>query len=55
MPYDAPVFRMLQAAGFKPVQQVRKLLYPLRTTVAAHSHDNSLFSKILKLTSSNAE
>jgi urease accessory protein len=56
LPYDAPVFRMLQAAGFEPQLQLRKLLNQLRTTVAAHANPGekgeSLFSKILKLTTS---
>lgn len=54
LPYDAPVFRMLQAAGFEPQLQKRKLLHQLRTTVTAHAHvaekGESFFSKILKLT-----
>jgi urease accessory protein len=54
MPYDAPVFNMLQAAGFDPQREKRKLLHQLRTTVAPHAHTGekraSLFSKILKLT-----
>ena len=54
IPYDPPLFKWLMAAGFAPVRKNRKLLHQLRTTVSAHVHDssNSLFSKILKLTSS---
>ena len=54
IPFDAPLFKWLLAAGFSPVKEIRKLLYPLRTSVAAHGHSEggaSLFSKILKLTS----
>jgi urease accessory protein len=51
VPYEAPLFRLLQTAGFEPLEQVRKLLYPLKTSVAPHSHSSStLFSKILQLT-----
>jgi urease accessory protein len=58
LPYDAPVYRMLQAAGFEPQLGKRKLLYQLRTTVAPHTHPGdgkeSFFSRILKLTTSSA-
>lgn len=52
IPYEAPVFRMLHAAGFDIRKDVRQLLHPLKTSVAAHEHrsSESLFSKILKLT-----
>lgn len=52
MPYDAPTYRLLQASGFAPVIEKRKLLHQLRTTVLPHAHNGSesLFSKILKLT-----
>jgi urease accessory protein len=55
IPYDAPTFRLLQASGFDATIQERKLLNPLKTTVAPHAHtgSESLFSKILKLTTSN--
>ena len=54
IPYDAPVFKWLTVSGFEPVREYRKLLYQVKTTVSAHAHtdnNNSLFSKILKLTS----
>ncbi|WP_121357192.1 urease accessory protein UreE [Flavisolibacter nicotianae] len=54
LPFEAPVYRQLQAAGFEPLTQKRKLLHPLRTTVLPHTHPGenreSFFSKILKLT-----
>lgn len=52
IPYEAPIFRMLQAAGFDVKRDKRKLLQPLKTSVLPHAHQNreSLFSKILKLT-----
>jgi urease accessory protein len=51
VPYEEPLFRVLSAADFAPLREKRKLLQPLKTTVAAHGHNSSLFSKILQLTS----
>ena len=55
IPYEAPLLRVLQASGLKPLIEHRKLLHPLKTTVSPHGHADgkSLFSKILQLTSSN--
>lgn len=52
IPYEAPVLRMLEASGFAPAIEKRKLLHPLRTTVAPHEHGRSggLLSRILQLT-----
>jgi len=53
VPYEAPLLRMLVAGGYDVRQEERKLLYPLKTTVAAHAHSgnsSSLFSKILQFT-----
>jgi urease accessory protein len=54
IPYEAPIYRMLQASGFEPGLEKRKLLYQLRTTVSPHTHHGdrkeSFFAKILKLT-----
>lgn len=52
VPYEAPLFRLLSAAGFKPVVEKRKLLHSIKSSVLPHSHDSggSLFSKILQLT-----
>ena len=54
MPYDAPTYRMLKAAGFTPELKTMKLQNQLKTSIAAHAHagGESLFSKILKLTTS---
>lgn len=54
VPYEAPLFNLLDAAGFSPVKMTRKLLYPLTTSVVPHgrSGNSSLFSKILQLTTS---
>lgn len=57
VPYEAPLFRLLSAAGYEPKQQERKLLNQLKTTVTPHSYvegKQSLFSKILQLTTSSS-
>lgn len=56
IPYDAPVYRMLQASDMNPEIQTRKLVHQLKTSVLPHAHSSgreSLFSKILKLTTPN--
>lgn len=55
LPYEAPIFKMLEASGFTPRKGQAKLLNQLKTTVAAHNHteSKSLFSRILQLTSPN--
>jgi urease accessory protein len=54
IPHEVPLYQMLQAAGFDPQLENRKLLHPLRTTVSPHSHPydrkETLFSRIMKLT-----
>lgn len=53
VPFEEPLYRWLKAAGYGVEIEVRKLLYPLRSTVAGHAHTNSgssLFSKIMQLT-----
>ena len=55
VPYEAPLFRLLQASGFSMHQEKRKLLRSLKTTVTPHGLDEgrSLFSKIMQLTTSS--
>ena len=56
VPYEAPLYKMLQASGFDLIKDERKLLNQLKTSVMPHGHtgeSKSLFSKILTLTSSN--
>jgi urease accessory protein len=55
IPYEAPIFAMLQAADLRPLRVNRKLRHPLKTTVSPHNHigSKSLFSRILQMTSSN--
>lgn len=51
VPFELPLFRLLSAQGYAIKQDKRKLLHPLKTTVAPHAHsNNSLFSKIMQLT-----
>lgn len=54
MPFEMPMFRWLEASGYKPEKQEIKLLYLLKSNVAPHGHGNSsLFTKILNMASSN--
>lgn len=54
LPYDAPMYRMLEANGFNPIKSIRQLKNMLYTSVKQHAHyeseQTSIFSKILKLT-----
>ena len=51
VPFEMPLYRLLSAQGYAIKQDKRKLLYPLRTTVAPHAHSSSsLFSKIMQFT-----
>lgn len=53
VPFEEPLFRLLKASGYDIVRDHRKLLHPLKTTVAPHSTGStSLFSKIMQLTQS---
>lgn len=47
VPYEAPLFRLLSALGFKPQKANRKLLHSIKSTVSAHNHNDSksLFSR----------
>jgi urease accessory protein len=51
--YDAPLFRLIASSGYEVEKGERKLINPLKTTVAAHGHggnSETLFSKIMRLT-----
>ena len=52
VPFEMPLFNLLSAQGYVVNQEDRKLLKPLKTTVAPHTVGigNSVFSKILQLT-----
>jgi urease accessory protein len=51
VPFEMPLYRLLQAQGYAIKQDRRKLLRPLKTTVAPHGHNSgaSLFSRIMQL------
>ena len=55
IPYDLPLYRTLSSLGFAIAKEERKLLHPLKTTVAPHEDGttSSLFSKIMKFTTNN--
>lgn len=51
VPFEMPLLRLLSANGYVIKEDKRKLLHPLKTTVAPHAHSsNSLFSKLMQLT-----
>lgn len=57
VPYEAPLFRLLEATGYQPLRQTCKLLNMLKANVEPHGHGGgsssggeSLFTKILNLT-----
>jgi urease accessory protein len=55
VPFEEPLFRLLKASGYDVKQENRKLLNPLRSTIAPHGHSSgdSLFNRIMKLTTAN--
>ncbi|WHF51509.1 urease accessory protein UreE [Chryseobacterium gotjawalense] len=55
LPFEMPMFRWLDAAGYQPEKRKKKLLNLLRSNVEPHGHGSlgsSLFTKILKIASS---
>ena len=52
IPFEMPLFNMLKAANYIVLEEQRKLLTPLKTSVSPHFDNNSksLFSRILDLT-----
>ncbi|MEO6329777.1 MAG: urease accessory protein UreE [Ginsengibacter sp.] len=48
--YEAPLFNLLALAGYDVLKENRKLINPLKTSVAFHAHigSESLFSKMMK-------
>ena len=57
VPYEAPLFRLLDAAGYQPQKQTLQLLNLLKANVEPHEHGRTsggtgetLFTKILNLT-----
>lgn len=55
VPFELPLLRLLEAQGYDVKQDKRKLLQPLKTTISPHAHlsGETIFSKIMKLTTSN--
>lgn len=54
VPFEKPLYKLLTAQGYMIKQAQRKLLQPLKTTVAAHgSQSETLFTKIMKFTTTN--
>ena len=54
VPFEKPLFKLLISLGYSIKQEQRKLVQSLKTTVTAHGNQSeTLFSKIMKLTTSN--
>ncbi len=57
LPYEAPMFKWLEAAGYAPKQQDRKLQQRLKSNVSGHHHDStephhhSIFTKVINFAS----
>ncbi len=57
LPYEAPMFRWLEAAGYAPKEQNRKLQQRLKSNVSGHHHQSSelhhenLFTKVINFAS----
>jgi urease accessory protein len=51
VPFEMPLFRLLSTQGYAIKQDYKRLLHPLKTTIASHAHSNqSLFSRIMQFT-----
>ncbi|OXG01582.1 urease accessory protein [Flavobacterium araucananum] len=55
MPFEMPMFRWLEAAGYQPAKEKHQLLNLLKSNTEPHGHSgsNSLFSKIINIASKN--
>ncbi|KIA98137.1 urease accessory protein UreE [Flavobacterium sp. JRM] len=55
MPFEMPMFRWLEAAGYEPTKEEHQLLNLLKSNVEPHGHagSTSLFSKIINIASKN--
>jgi len=53
--HEAPLFNLLSSLGYEVKKENRKLINPLKTSVASHAHSGSesLFSKIMKLSTAS--
>ena len=52
--YESPLFNLLISLGYEVKKETRKMINPLKTSVASHAPigSESLFSKIMKLSNS---
>ncbi len=48
--FEQSLFTFLQATGYPVQKAFRKLINPVKTTVAPHGNSSSLFSRIMQLT-----
>ncbi|MCA6068026.1 urease accessory protein UreE [Chryseobacterium sp. RG1] len=58
LPFEMPMFRWLEASGFKPEKHSVKLLNLLKSNVEPHGHGSlgsTIFTKILKMAASKDE
>jgi urease accessory protein len=57
MPFEMPMFRWLEAAGYQPSKEEHQLLNLLKSNVEPHGHSGnvSLFSKIINIASKNEQ
>lgn len=61
LPYEAPMFKWLESAGYNPEQQTRKLLNRLKSKVSDHKHveeevhRESLFTKVINFAAKNSQ
>jgi urease accessory protein len=54
VPLEMPLYKLLTVQGYAVSIENRRLLRPLKTTVAPHGNENeSLFTRIMKMTHSN--
>ena len=55
IPFEDPLYKWLEAAGYKPKVENRQLLNLLKSNISPHSHEapssSSLFNKIINLAS----
>lgn len=61
LPYEAPMFKWLEIAGYKPQEVSRKLLNRLKSKSSDHHHQNteehreSLFTKVINFAARNSQ
>ncbi|MFI3288534.1 MAG: urease accessory protein UreE [Rikenellaceae bacterium] len=61
LPYEAPMYQWLVAAGYSPREEYRKLTNRLKSKVSGHHHSHSekhhesLFSKVINFAAKNSQ